>query len=404
MLLSMPKGISGQDEKLTLASALGYAFEHNPDLKKIEKQIEAEEYAWQLETGLLSPELSFFREGMDPEGNFPFAEQRISLTQTLESPLTIGSRVKAAKKGVDVLVQQKSSYEKKLRAEVKSNYIEVLYARQSLSLRKSQLQLARDLYDAVFSRSESGMATGLELLNAELQLAEAENDHDNTTRELHLARYNLFKTIGLSPEEQYYNITFSDTLYIRSEKIDQYEALSTIKEQPRYIAGQLSLEKNRLLEKSLRLDFLPSFYVSYYLQDYGEGLNFRGFESGISIPLWFGIEQKSRIRMARIRTDELSWQQQATLLEMKKEIEHAWHSYEEYGKMVQRFQETIAESSEKLQRLTLEAYRIGEIDLLNLLNAQQIYLRSRQRYLNALRQYYLQAVELEKFFQDEFVY
>ena len=66
--------------------------------------------------------------------------------------------------------------------------------------------------------------------------------------------------------------------------------------------------------------------------------------------------------------------------------------------------ETIRSKAEKLQTLTLSAYRLGEIDLLNLINAQQIYLNSQQRYLSALRDYYIQLVELERFLDLELVY
>jgi cobalt-zinc-cadmium efflux system outer membrane protein len=47
---------------------------------------------------------------------------------------------------------------------------------------------------------------------------------------------------------------------------------------------------------------------------------------------------------------------------------------------------------------------LGEVDLLNLISAQQIYLNSQQRYLSALRDFYIQLVELERFLDLELVY
>ncbi|MDP3641973.1 MAG: hypothetical protein Q8S54_02155 [Bacteroidota bacterium] len=52
----------------------------------------------------------------------------------------------------------------------------------------------------------------------------------------------------------------------------------------------------------------------------------------------------------------------------------------------------------------MSAYRLGEVDLLNLILAQQIYLNSQQRYLSALREFYIQLVELERFLDKELVY
>ncbi len=63
-----------------------------------------------------------------------------------------------------------------------------------------------------------------------------------------------------------------------------------------------------------------------------------------------------------------------------------------------------APKAAQLQTLTLRAYQLGEIDLLNLLNAQQTFLASEQRYLSALRDYYLQLVILEKYLDEDLVY
>lgn len=54
--------------------------------------------------------------------------------------------------------------------------------------------------------------------------------------------------------------------------------------------------------------------------------------------------------------------------------------------------------------MALRSYQLGEIDLLNLLNAQQTYIDSEQRYLGALRDYFLQLVALEKYMDKDLVY
>jgi cobalt-zinc-cadmium efflux system outer membrane protein len=64
----------------------------------------------------------------------------------------------------------------------------------------------------------------------------------------------------------------------------------------------------------------------------------------------------------------------------------------------------MQERSSKLQSMSLRAYQLGEIDLLELLNAQQIYLKSEQRYLTALRDYYMQLAALEQYLNQELIY
>jgi cobalt-zinc-cadmium efflux system outer membrane protein len=141
-----------------------------------------------------------------------------------------------------------------------------------------------------------------------------------------------------------------------------------------------------------------------YKQDYGSGYKFTGFEVGLRIPIWYPFEQKGKINTVLARKDEIRWQQEEIRLNTKKQIEYAWHNYSVSRSIIQRYNETLQEKAAHLQRLTLRAYQLGEVDLLNLLNAQQTYLSSEQRYLIALRDYYLQLVALEKYLEDDLVY
>jgi len=54
--------------------------------------------------------------------------------------------------------------------------------------------------------------------------------------------------------------------------------------------------------------------------------------------------------------------------------------------------------------LSEEAYAIGQLDLIMLLDAQSLYINNQQIYLNVLRDYYLYLIELEKFTDYELVY
>jgi cobalt-zinc-cadmium efflux system outer membrane protein len=92
--------------------------------------------------------------------------------------------------------------------QVKSSYIDVMYALHLQKLRDQQLKLAENIHKAVYTQFGTGMANGMDLTKAELQVAEAQNDIDDSRRTLHLARYSLFNNMGLDPEKQTYSIEF----------------------------------------------------------------------------------------------------------------------------------------------------------------------------------------------------
>jgi len=54
--------------------------------------------------------------------------------------------------------------------------------------------------------------------------------------------------------------------------------------------------------------------------------------------------------------------------------------------------------------MTQKGYRMGELDLLTLLEAQRTYLRTQQSYYETLRDYYLRVIELEKYLQKDIIF
>jgi len=244
----------------------------------------------------------------------------------------------------------------------------------------------------------------MDLTKAEIQVAEANNDIDDARRQLHLARYGLFNLMGLLPENQKYSIQFMDSLRSTDVDISQIQALAVLTDQPLYKSSTSELAASNYFLKEAKSNILPDIRFNLYKQDYGTGYNFNGFEVGLSFPIWYPLEQKGLINTTLARQDEIRWKQQEIKLDMKKQIEHAWHSYEVSRSTIKRYDQTIRSKAEKLQTLTLTAYRLGEVDLLNLISAQQIYLNSQQRYLSSLRDFYIQLVELEKFLDKDLVY
>lgn len=395
---------TGNAQLLTIRDAVDQAIQNNAKINQIRSQLNQKKEEWRTQTGISAPEISYMKEGINPKADQPFQEKRMTVSQSVDFPLTTAYRLKAIReeeKAMEFSIQEE---ERKVKAGVKARYIDIMYALQLQKLRDQQLKLTTELYNAVFTRFETGMGNGMDLTKAELQVAEANNDIDDARRQLHQARYSLFMLMGLSPENQKYTIEFTDTLQSKDVEISQITALSVLTEQPAYQSSERELEASGYFLKEAKSNILPDIRFNLYKQDYGTGYNFNGFELGLSFPIWYPLEQKGRIRMNLARQEEIRWKQKEIRSGVKEQIEHAWHSYEVSRSTIKRYDETIRSKAEKLQSLTLSAYRLGEVDLLNLILAQQIYLNSQQRYLSALRDYYIQLVELERFLNLELVF
>ncbi len=403
LLFSFYQGYS-QDSLLTIQEAVNSAYERNAELQQLQAQFRQKENLWRTETGVSAPEISYFKEGIASGPGDVFDEQRITISQEIDFPLTTSYRLKALKEELNALELQIKSRENEIKVEVKSFYVEVLYALNLQKTMQNQLELAQNLYNAVYTKFETGMGNGIDLANAELRLEEAKNDFDQTEWVLHKARYGLFYAMGLPVEEQSYSIQFSDTLQALDIEISQILTLSVQEKQPDFLATQHQIKAADFFIKEAKSNILPDIRFNLYKQDYGSGYDFSGFEVGLRIPIWYPLEQKGKISTAVARQDEILWKQQEIKLNTKKQIEYAWHNYSVSRSIIKRYNETMKEKAAHLQDLSLKAYQLGEIDLLNLLNAQQTYLSSEQRYLVALRDYYLQLVALEKYLEEDLVY
>jgi cobalt-zinc-cadmium efflux system outer membrane protein len=396
--------IYSQDSLLTIQQAVESAYNRNAELQQLWAQLKQKQDVWRTETGISAPEISYFKEGIGSGPGDVFDEKRFTISQEIDFPLTTSYRLKGLKEEVKALEYRILSREKEIKADVKSQYVEVMYALFLQKSRQHQLQLAQDLYNAVYTRFETGEGNGIDLVNAELKLDEAKNDLDQSEWVLHKARYGLFFVMGLPVEDQSYAIQFSDSLAAENIEISQIFALAVQEQQPDYVASEHEFTASEYFLKEARSNILPDIRFNYYKQNFGTGYDFNGFEVGLKIPIWYPFEQKGKINMAREKQQEIQWKQEEIKLKMKKQIEYAWHNYSVSRSIINRYNLNMKDKASRLQELSLRAYQLGELDLLKLLNAQQTYLSSEERYLTALRDYYLQLVALEVFLEKDLVY
>jgi len=404
ILLLIPVCSFAQENLLTLQASVDSAFANNAMLNEANAVMEQKRNEWRTMTGIEAPEISYFEEGRNSSATKPFEERRWTVSQTIDFPLTTVYRLKAISDEAKALEYQIQAQRNNIRAEVKSRYIDILYALRLQELANKQKQLADELYKAVYTKFETGMGNGIDLTKAELQVAEAENFQSEAERMLHMGRYSLFRLMGMEIADISYSIQFVDTLNSREVVVSQITALSVLHEQPEYLAAMAAYEASQNKIREARSNILPDIRFNLYKQNYGDGFKYNGFEVGLSIPIWIPFEQSGKIKMAKAYQNEIEWQQKGIEQEMKERIEHAWHSYSSSKQIIDRYNQTMSAKSARLQQLSIDAYRLGEIDLMNLILAQQTYLDNQKRYLDALHDFYLQLTQLEKYLNLELVY
>lgn len=156
--------------------------------------------------------------------------------------------------------------------------------------------------------------------------------------------------------------------------------------------------------KQTRRSLLPNLQVDVYPQDFGSGYDNFGFQVGISLPIWVIPNYRGQVRQAKAQVQQEAWNRTAVYLDLKKQAEQAWHGYMASRQTIERYRDVVRDRSRELLARTQEGYRLGEIDLLTLLDTQRTVLASEQRFFDALRDYHYRLIELERFLDRDLVF
>jgi cobalt-zinc-cadmium efflux system outer membrane protein len=125
---------------------------------------------------------------------------------------------------------------------------------------------------------------------------------------------------------------------------------------------------------------------------------------GVSVPLWFAFSERGVVLRARAEAEETRWSGVELRLDIKRDIERAWHGYQSSKQTIQRYATSVRALAEDVLARTREGYRLGQLDLLSLLDTQRTYLSAQVRYYEALRTYYVHLIQLERYLGRDLVF
>lgn len=396
--------ISEGDVPLTPRLAIKIGLERNPTLKVYREKINQKSAERYVSFGIYSPTLSYMSEGIPFDNSTKFAERRFTLSQELAFPYTSYLLQSYILQQVETMELEYKWKEKQLIADIKLAFSRLLYSLDLVRLKKEIMELAQNVLQVVRAKLEFGLISDLDLINAEISHYEAENEYNDAIRNFMLARYDLFNLLGIDPEYQEYSISFADSLKYFDFSLPQEDIISKLESSLEYQVV-LNYEKSAKTALSYsRSGLFPNISLNFYNQNYGDGFKHFGFEFGLKLPLWLGLDKRTDIQVSKSKLAEAQISIFETKLRIKKQLEYAWHNFDVSREIIKNYETNISHRSKKLLDLTLESYQLGQADLLSFLQVQRSYINSKVQYLQALFDYYVQLIEIEKYIDIEIVF
>lgn len=305
-------------------------------------------------------------------------------------------RVSVAKTGVEV-AQAEAEYAQNVAADqVAKAYIAALRSTAALEVSKANLTLAESLRKLAVNQKDAGTGTGIEVLRADVQLANERQRQTLLENEAHRARLQLARLLNLGLDRE---LELTDTLEMPGTAVPTYEeALAAAKESRKDLSAQslrqLMARRNYDAVKWERLPSVQAFgdYGAIGL-DVESAVGTRTYGASLRIPIFDGGRRDARRAEAGIllRQDELRTQDLRKQVEL--DIRLALDSIEAATKQVAVAEEGVQLAERELAQAQ-RRYEGGVTSSVEVVDAQTRTERARDNRVMALYQYNQARIDL----------
>jgi cobalt-zinc-cadmium efflux system outer membrane protein len=390
------------EESFTVGRAVSYALQHNGDLKALREERGVREAATIKATLYPNPVLEIDAATGKLSGSPSDNNLSIMVSQEF---LTMGKRDKrllVAEKETELFDRQLDNSRRLLAEQVRITFNDLLLAQGKLSLAERALELNRQLLAITRERLASGDIPEFESNLARVELARSEGRKLEAERELYPARAKLFSLMGWPPDG---SVEFVE------EKEDPVSAFSLERFQEMAIAGRPDLkaaaaERGKAdAELSLaRAERVPNVTLGIgYQRDNSstEVAGREGFDRAnllgvrLSIPLPLFDRNQAAIGEAQARKGSAETRYLVVLQGVQRDVELAYATLQSADRTLSIYREGIIPQLEENLKLVQEAYRLGEVGIVAVIEEHKKFFDVHAGYLADLHQRRVALARLE---------
>lgn len=329
---------TGEPLHLTLKGALAAAINNNPDVLLYHERIREAQGQVRTQLGAMLPNISAdVRQtrrtqflgtiGLSPMRTDPFSifDARVSATQNLFS-LSLIQRWRASRESLHVAEQESETKRFDTMASVALVYIEGLKAMAMVNMHEANQQVMNDLLGTVRQRQRGGIATGLDIVRLEAQLAAERQQGVSARYDLEHAKLSLINLLSL-PTDRSLILTdewLMDVPEVPTPQVAVEEALS---QRPEIHAQTTRVKASELTYASITGERVPSLVAQ---GDYGlvgnrwnNTLDTYGLALILQIPIFDGAQREGRIAQARSQWEQESLRMRSVLNQIRMEVQDA---------------------------------------------------------------------------------
>lgn len=369
---------------LSLARAIEFALEGNPEVAAAMRQLEATE--GQVLQGSARP---------NPELAYSLEKTRTQSWQ-LNLPVELGgkraARTKAAEKSREQAQAQLIELKATVRANVAAAYFDVLTARERLALATDSTALAKSSTDTVAKRVAAGKVSPVEETKARVAEAGIRVELAQAASEQRNALSRLFALMGRTDVPYTVLEGTAETLPPVPNLADLQALISS---SPAVVLARIEVDRRKALTDLEQSKRVPDVKVSVGMQRSNETQR-NVLLFGVSVPLPVFDRNQGNLLEALKLEDKARDELQGATVRLHSEVAQARERLTTITAEVQSLQQDVLPGAKSAYDAAAIGFENGKFNFLEVLDAQRTYFTAKSQYLKALGEAHRAAADIDR--------
>ncbi|WP_306535394.1 TolC family protein [Geobacter sp.] len=397
-----PRGASGEVRSLTLPKAVEYALANNGELKALRAEKEVARAGLERAVLFPNPTLELAGDTGALTGSSDESTVSIGLSQEFLTGGKRAKRLSVAERETEAVHHQIADQERLLTLEVKSTFYELMLAQKRRELAQRAIDLNGKLLEITRERLAAGDIPELEVNLARVEVARSEGRKIGAEREFSPLLARLRTLLGFpvgddvsfdgTPERRPLAITPDELTRLALENRPDLKTFEATR--AKGDAAVELAETERIPNVTLGVGYTHERSVDATgVEDEKTSDNLLGVK--ISIPLPLFDRNQAGIREARARKLSAENRLEFARTSVAREIEGDYARLAAAEKALDLYATGILPQLEENLKLVQEAYQLGEVGILSVIEEQKKYIEVHDGYLVALADRQIALARLE---------
>ena len=327
--------------------------------------------------------------------------QRISIRQDLPWFGTLGAKKDMASENANAAYQKFEAERLRLFYEVKTAYYDYYFLGQDIAVTKANLELMTFWESVARTKYKTALAGHPDVIRAQVELGKLEDQLLSLQDMIQPAAARLRAAVNIPDSIA---IPFATSVAVDELVLDRAAVVGSVREYNpdiQSIGHLVEMEKAgvRLAGKSS----LPNFSVGVDYIETGPALNPAMAGSGkdawivgvgVNLPIWFG-KNKARKQEAIARQKQAEYRLLDGANQLEAYASKVVYEYDNALRKLRLYRDGLIPKAEQSLNASYTAYQSGELDFLNVLDAQRQLLEFQRQYERAIADLGIRQAEIE---------